>query len=174
MALTKNIQTSISLPSSLDRTQRQLVAEEVMRQIRENTRKGLSANGDRFPNYTQNYKETLDFRLASKGSTPNLQQTGDMIADLELLEEGPGYILIGYAKDYSDADKVEGNQIGASGKEGVRGNKSKARPFIGLPPKQLTLIIAQVRSDTTGSSGDSLRTRVSVESILSRFGLGRS
>lgn len=170
MAKLENIQKRITLPADLTRTQRQLIAERVLEQIRENTSKGIGSDGDKFPGYSDSYKDSLDFQIAGKGRTPNLRLTGDMIADLSLIEEGQGYIIIGYPKGHPDADKVEGNQIGTYGSDTP--SSSKARPFIGIPDNQLELIIAEIRADTEGTSGEAVSNRVSVESVLRRFGIG--
>jgi len=165
-----NIQKRIPLPADLSIGQVKLIADKVLQQNRENARNGLDATGKPFPNYTKHYKESLDFKNAGKTSQVTLTATGDMLAELSLLDYGLGYIIIGYSMDSAEAPKAHGNVTGEYGQESTTG---KNRPFIGIPPNQLQRIITEVRSDTLSNlSADQIKTKVSVTSILSRFGLG--
>ena len=146
MAKIEHIQTVIAVPSSFDEEQRQIVARAIIDKIQENTKAGLNRYGAAFPKYSKEYKESLDFSNAGKNSTPNLELTGDMMASIDVISTASGRITIGYKATHPDADKVEGNQIGSYGSP--EANKAKARPFIGLPQKDVDLIVAKVQASS--------------------------
>lgn len=166
MASRSNIQTTIRVPASLTAAQRQSAGRKMVNLIRERTRDGISATGKQFPGYSKAYISSKDFKIAGKSSQPNLTQTGDMLAELEVLSTAPGSITIGYPTDHPDADKVEGNTIGSFGQP--TGSAGKARDFIGLPQSQIDIVVAEVRSETPGV--DEGQQSV-VENILQQLGL---
>lgn len=161
-----NIQTTINLPTSFNAQQRELAGRKILLRIKERTRSGLSAKGKAFPGYTKEYKQSLDFKLAGKSNTPNLTQTGDMLAELSVISHSQGKITIGYTLDHPDAGKVEGNTIGTFGQSTP--NSSKARDFIGLPQSEIDLIIAEVKQELPEASNGQQSL---VDGILSSLGL---
>lgn len=150
MAKLSNIQTTIAIPINFSKDQIDLVARAIIDKIQSNTKDGISRYGTKFPKYSKEYKESLDFKNAGKTSSVDLELTGDMMASLEVISSKPGQITIGYKASHPDADKVEGNQIGSYGQPDP--NPAKARPFIGLPQDDIDLIIAKVKSETESKS----------------------
>lgn len=146
MAQIKHIQAVIAVPDSLTEEQRDIVARDIIAKIQSNTSEGISRNGTKFPKYSDEYKQSLDFKNAGKSNTPNLELTGDMMASIEVISSRSGQITIGFKTSHPDADKVEGNQIGSYGQPDP--NPSKARPFLGLPQKDIDLIIARAKSNS--------------------------
>ena len=167
-----NIQERIRLPSSLTLEQVRAVGERVVQQNRANAKSGLDGSGKPLPTYSTAYKESLDFKNGGKSSKVTLTLSGDMLAELSLLDYGLGFILVGYATDNDEAAKAHGNVTGEYGQSKSTG---KNRPFIGVPSKQLERIIAEVRSQTVSERiGEDVKTRTAVASILARFGIGGS
>lgn len=167
MVALKNIQTRFSIPIDFNEEQRFQVAQLIIEKIQENTSQGKNRYGSSMPKYSEEYKQSLDFKNAGKGSLPNLHLSGDMLASIELISDKPGEVVIGYKAGDSLAGQVEGNVIGSYG-----GNPdpSHARPFIGLPQKQLDLIIAKVRSETESLTTLSTFTGSLLANLLNKLG----
>lgn len=173
MVAKSTLQTTFDIPSSLNSQQRELLANKIVTEIRNRTKSGISPTGKPFKAYTKSYKESMDFEIAGKSSTVNLSQTGDTLADLQVILNTTGKIVVGYPTDYEDTEKIEGLVLGASGKAGVVGNPSRARPFIGLPQSTLKLLIEEVISETFDAQLEEERTRTSyINGILGRLGIG--
>lgn len=162
----KNIQERIDIPSGLNEDQRIELGRRIIEEVQTRTSKGIDKTGKAFPAYSKEYKASVDFKNAGKSSKVNLESTGDMLAELEVLNVGATSILIGYETGDSLAGQVEGNTIGSFGQKS--GNPRKARDFIGLPQKTVKLLVEEVVSDpqfgTTRTKTDSI-----ISSILSRF-----
>ncbi len=147
LALQDNIQTQISIPTNLTPQMRITLGDKMVDEIVRRTRSGIDKRGRAFVKYNPEY-------VAEKGSSKvDLTDTGDSLDELAVLEIGLTYITVGYAMTYPEADQIEGLNIGASGKPGVRGNSKKARPFIGLPQSTVDLLVAQVRRDFKSGEG---------------------
>ena len=159
----KNVQTRITLPRGLSEQQRELVGTKIIQMIKDRTRSGINAKDKPFPKYSTDYKESLDFKIAGKSDSVNLVQTGDMLADIEVLQHGNGYILVGYEMDYEEIGKVHGNVTGEYGQERSTG---KTRDFIGLPYRMLRIAIAEAKDEapTLQTEKDSI-----INNILSRL-----
>lgn len=159
----EKVQTRISLPTNLTPEQRELAGKKIVQLVKERTKHGVSAKSKPFPKYSKEYKESLDFKIAGKSSTVNLSQTGDMIADLDMLQHGRGYVLIGYSMDYEDIGKVHGNVTGEYGQEFSTGKK---RDFIGLPERLVRVIVEEAKNElpTLQEEKESI-----IGNILSRF-----
>lgn len=168
MAEIKNIQTTFSLPSSFNAEQRLLAGRMIIDKIQNNTSLGKDRYGQSFPRYSAEYRTSLDFENAGKSSRVNLQLTGDMLISLEIIKHSQGSITIGYPSGHPDSGKVEGNVIGSYGGDP---NPSKARPFIGLPQRQLDLIIARVRNEHPETTEKRSAVDGLINSLLSRFGV---
>lgn len=164
----KYIQNKISCPREFSEEQRNTLGQLIIEQIRENCLNGIDANGKSFVKYSKSYYESLDFEIADKSKNEvNLTLTGDMLASLELISNGDGYIIIGYPEGSEFAGQVEGNQRGTYGRSSPI--SGKARPFIGIPGKQLKILIAKV--DSMNPPEFKKRDKVSsiVDAILRRF-----
>ena len=121
---------------------------EIVKFVRERTqRKGLDKNNKKFPAYTPGYKKSLDFKIAGKTSKVNLTLSGDMMDLLgDHIKERPGEIEIGYERgDDSTNGKVEGNITGSYGQP--KGNRSKARDYMGIARSDLRKILAKFPLD---------------------------
>lgn len=165
-----NIQQRIRLPSDLSVDQVRSLGNRILEQNRNNARNGIDGSGRSMPGYSSSYKESLDFKNAGKTSKVTLTQTGDMLAELSVIDYGIGYVTIGYTLDNPEAAKAHGNVTGEYGQQSSTG---KDRPFIGIPPNQLERLIAEIRSETLDQrTTEEASIDFNIRSILSRFGLG--
>lgn len=124
----------ITLPKNLTPTQREAAAAKIINRIKERTNQGFDKNGNRFQRYAASYVNDKDFKLAgkSKGDV-NLNFTGEMMNEIELLTHGSGFITIGYQKgDVNDK---------------VAFNKEKGREFLGITEKEKNKILSDLPSD---------------------------
>lgn len=115
---------------------RQAVGQAIIDRIRERTDDNLDRSGKRFPNYSKEYAESIEFAAYGKSkSDPNLKQTGDMLGLMDIIEEKKNKIVIGWSDD-DEAGKAHGH---------VTGNVGKVRDFLGLPEKDLEEIAEEFR-----------------------------
>ncbi len=124
--------------------ERQKLADLVIEHIFDRSSKGFDKNGKPFPKYSKEYINSLDFKNA--GKTPgrvDLQLSGDMLAALQMLDERPGEIDIGYEKGTEENARAEGNIIGSYG---GKAKASRARDFLGIQSKKLKDLIEYVRN----------------------------
>lgn len=137
----------VEIPEDLKPRQRKELGDLIIEHIFERTNKGLDKNGQRFPGYSKTYKESLDFKIAGKGSRVNLQLSGDMLAAIELLNHKKGELLIGFENGSEENAKAEGNILGTYGqKTPIPGKK---RDFLGIEKAKLRELIDFV-SDADG------------------------
>lgn len=142
----KNIQTWVNIPKGYSLEERKAIALEILNFIRKRSEDGIAVNGSAFPEYSKEYIKSLDFKNAGKSSGKrNLTLSGDMLAAIKLLDNQRGKIKIGYDTGDSEAGRAEGNQIGSYGMSS--GNRSKARPFIGIKRKDLEEILSMFPID---------------------------
>ena len=136
----KNIQKKISIPSSYSKAQREMIGKLIIERIQKRTHQGKNVNGNPFPKYEKEY-------VKEKGSSKvNLDLTGDMLSEIEIISERPGEIRIGIPKDSEVAGQAEGNFIGSYGQD--KPNPKKARPILGVNNKELDIILAKVDQAT--------------------------
>ena len=133
-----NIQTSIKIPIELSKATANQIAEDLIDFIIERTSTGKGKDGKSFPSYSKSYKESLDFKIAGKGSTVDLVLTGEMLDSLKVIKAESGEVIIGYDSDDEVAGRVEGNTIGSYGGSA---KKSRARNFLGLSDKEISNVL---------------------------------
>lgn len=124
------------VPLSLDQQARIDIGERVVDFIRERTDKGLDKNNIPFKGYSDSYVNSLDFKIAGKSrGDVNLQLTGDMLTDLQVLRTGTtGFITIGFEEGTDENDKA------AWQRNNTRSSFPK-RDFLGITQKDLDKII---------------------------------
>lgn len=138
---TKWQKEDIEIPKGFKPLQRLAVAEDIIDYILIRTSKGKDRNGEAFPKYSKAYKESLDFKNAGKTSRVDLELSGDMLAELSILQTMSGAVRIGYERGSEENAKADGNIRGTYGKKTP--NKAKARDFLGIEPKALNKIISK-------------------------------
>jgi len=126
----------INIPIDLDETDRLKVGRLVIDRILERTSKNISSDGNRFPNYSDAYAKSLEFKIAGKSKNdPNLRLTGDMLDSLKIIETGKGFVTIGYDEGTPENDKATWAE---------RTDNGPARKFLGVQDTELEQIIAEV------------------------------
>ena len=136
----------IPIPKSIDKRDRLTIADLVIERIVERTNEGLDKRGNPFPDYSKSYIESQDFKNAGKSASDiNLQLSGDMLAALEALEIKADKIRIGFERGSDENARADGNIRGTYGKQ--RGNRKKARDFLGIDKAELRAIIEMVTNE---------------------------
>lgn len=122
------------------------LADLVIEHIVDRTQRGLDKDGRKFPGYSPEYVKSLDFKIAgkSKGDV-NLTLSGDMLAAIDILQDKPGLIRIGFEKGSDENARADGNIRGTYGSDTP--SRKKARDFLGLPDKVLEKLIGRVSDD---------------------------
>lgn len=143
--MSKYTERKIKIPSYLDEDERDALALEIIDKIIERTQKGKDKNGNSFPSYSKEYKESLDFKIAGKSSRVTLELSGDMLADMELIKSKKGELVIGYSSSNPSEGKAEGNIRGTYGQSS--GNRSKARNFLGIEKEDLDKILSKYKDE---------------------------
>lgn len=112
----------------------------------ERTDQGKDKDGNDFAKYSEEYKNSMDFKNAgkSKNALPNLQLSGDMLAALKVLDSTRNYITVGFEKGSDENGKADGNIRGTYGKPAPVGPK---RDFLGISEKDLVKLVKYVKSN---------------------------
>lgn len=166
MVTKSNFQETLSIPSGLSQGFKEELGKRIVEEVRERTDRGIDKNGKQFKGYTKEYKQSLDFKNAGKTSKVDLQLTGDLLAELDVVTISSSSITIGYPVGHELAGQAEGNTIGSYGQSS--GNTSRARDYIGLPDKVVNRIVQEIRSEPQFKEERATRTGL-IAGILSRF-----
>ncbi len=120
----------LDISKKYDEDERRAIALEVIDFIFQRTKDGKDKNNESFPKYSDEYKKL-------KGqSNVDLELTGEMLTEIEILRNQPGKIRIGYSGDI--VGKVEGNVLGTYGQE--KPIKGKQRDFLEISENDLKKI----------------------------------
>ena len=153
MASKSIVQKRISA-GNLNQEQRILFADLIIQEIKKRTAQGIDKDGNRFPGYSDSYKNSFEYKVAGKSSKPNVKLSGDLLGSLEMIDEGVGFVIVGFDPNSEAGEKAEGNIIGSYGQP--NGNPSKARNFLGLPERVLARLREQAgRGDIIGQVEES-------------------
>ena len=131
---------TVKVSKKYGEAERLAIGLEVIDLIIERTAKGEDKTNTKFSGYSDAYKNSFDFKLSGKGSTVNLNLSGEMLGAIEVLDvKGNGEIVIGIPKSDSENNaKAEGNIKGTYGQK--KPIKGKARDFMGISRKDLKVI----------------------------------
>jgi hypothetical protein len=136
-------QVLIPIPPGFTPDEREKIARDIINFIRDRTatdQKGYDPDTKR--NYSLRSVPYSDKYADKKGvgtKDVDLLLSGDMLDAIEELRITPTSITIGIT-DKEQAAKAEGNQIGSYGGSP---NPDKARPFLGIAPKDLKEILSK-------------------------------
>jgi hypothetical protein len=158
----------IRIPAEYEEAERLAIGQEIITRIRERTARGIDKDGDKFKGYSEDYKKSLNFKIAGKSASEvNLRLSGEMLAELDLLAQAPGVIEIGYVAGSEANAKADGNIRGTYGQSRSTG---KARNFLGVTPDELGSILSRYpQTDRTESQLEAqtiLRVSEAVRSFL--------
>jgi hypothetical protein len=101
----------IAIPKEITETEKLALGEDIIEYMRKRTESGKDNRGGSFPKYSKEYMKSLDFKIAGKNSKVNLMQTGDMLADIEVLEIKKDKLVIGFEKGSLSNDKADNKAI---------------------------------------------------------------
>jgi hypothetical protein len=133
---TKHQAVWLDIPDGLDELQATELGDAYIEYIYQRTTKdNVDKSGKPFPGYSPKYKESLDFKNMGKSSSVNLELSGDMLAELKILQIKGGRLQIGYENGSDENAKADGNIRGTYGKSTP--NPSMARDFLGFEGKEL-------------------------------------
>ena len=134
----------IELPKDLKPQQRLELADLIIEHIYDRTNRGLDKKGRRFPGYSKEYINSLDFKIASKSkSKVDLQLSGDMLAAIKILNHSSGNLTIGFDRGTDENAKAEGNILGTYGQSSpIPGKK---RDFLGIEKSKLRELLEFVK-----------------------------
>lgn len=128
----------VSIPKEYSPEERQAIALEIIDYVVSRTERGLDKNNEKFAKYSKTYAK-------EKGqSNVDLTFSGDMLAELQLLQEKSGKIRVGYDKSYDGLGKVEGNILATYGNDRP---VTKPRDYLGITEKDLEMILAKYPLD---------------------------
>ena len=151
------------VPIQLDQQARLDIGNRVVDFIRQRTEKGLDKNNRPFKGYSTSYIESLDFKNAGKSRTVDLQLSGDMLTDLDIISTTtPGFITIGY-----EAGTEENNRA-AWQRNNTRPNFPK-RDFLGIAQKDLDRIVNRYLAENPIVTEIDRQTRKAARSIIDRI-----
>jgi hypothetical protein len=103
--------------------------------------------GGKLKNYSDEYSESLVFKAFGKSRTsPNLELTGEMLADLDIIEVTPTRLKIGF-RDTTQRDKAYNHHTG---------DTVPARPFLGLEDKELKSLVERFKPEVSESILDGI------------------
>lgn len=137
---------NVDIPKDLKPDERKQLADLIIEHIFERTSNGVDKNGKKFPAYSKEYMQSLDFKVAHKSKQVNLQLSGDMLAAVELLNHSSGKLTIGFKNGTPENDKAEGNILGTYGQSSSTGKK---RDFLGIESKKLQELIDSVSTNVS-------------------------
>lgn len=150
----KDTTFTFQVPSNLSEMAKQEIADRVIEEIVARTRSGIGTEGS-FTSYTSEY-------IKEKGSSKvDLTLTRDMLDFMEVISIGEDTISVGYSSSNPEQGKAEGNQLGTYGQSSPI--PGKARPFIGLSPSRIELIITEVTAQEDTQVTDTLASIVAAK-----------
>lgn len=108
------------------------VVQAVIDRIIERTESGIDKSGHRFKGYSAAYK-----KATGKSDPPDLKLTGDMLANIDIIDKSPQTITLGFPDETENAKAYNHTE----------GITVPRRDFFGLPKKELAAIASQFREE---------------------------
>ncbi len=141
-------QVDIQIPKDLTPGQRRELGDLIIEYIVARTEKGVGKDGNPWSgkkgDYSDEYKDSIDFKVAHKRGRVDLSLTGDMLAALEVIDSVEGKIRIGYRPGTEEEAKAEGNILGTYGQD--KPIPGKARDFLGIEKSKLSEFVEYVKN----------------------------
>lgn len=144
------------MPDRFNEDQRIAVANEIINRIKERTEAGLDSKNRAFKPYAKSYIEDQDFKLAGKSKTKvDLTFTGEMLNSIEILNQGIGFVVIGF-------EEGETNEKASFAKD-------KGRDFLGITEKEKNSIIQSIADSTEPEIEEIIEVPTLTQRILDRI-----
>lgn len=116
-----------------ERELRLAIAQKIIDHIKERTESGKTVSGGSFAPYSKEYKKTTIFSLLKSGNTPDLTLTGNMLASIDVLGEGPNTIRIGFGDETERLKAFNHNT----------GDTVPRRPFFGVSKEEAKKVVLE-------------------------------
>lgn len=119
--------------------------QAVIDTILDRTANGTRSDGRGMKSYSDDYADSLEFQAAGKSKhDPNLELSGGMLADIDILEANPRSIRIGF-RDTTERAKAYNHHTGDTLPE---------RPFFDLNNKELSQLVKEFKVEAEESPLD--------------------
>jgi hypothetical protein len=121
-----------------NRELRLAIGQAIIERILERTEEGRDIHGNRFAAYDKDYVKSLTFRAHNKSEGEiNMTLKGDMLAQIDIIEEDANAIKIGWDDDTENAKAYNHNT----------GDTVKKRQFFGVTAGELAQIQKEFASE---------------------------
>lgn len=114
-----------------ERELRLAIAQKIIDHIKERTESGKTVSGGSFAPYSKEYKNTTIYSLLKSGNTPDLTLTGNMLASMDVLGEGPNTVRIGFGDELERLKAFNHNT----------GDTVPKRPFFGVSKDEAKRVV---------------------------------
>lgn len=135
--------------------ERRAIARDLVSYIRDRTKEGKGPGGKEWGGgagkYSDEYKKSLEFKIAGKDSTVDLTLSGDMLDSMDVLSTEGNKIRIGFENGTEENARADGNIRGTYGQD--RPIPGKARPFLDLTPDEVKAVLEKYPLDDPQTRG---------------------
>lgn len=146
---TKHQFTDIKISPAYTDEERRAIARDLVKYIKDRTEDGKGPGGKPWSGeagkYSDEYKKSLEFKIAGKGSTVDLSLSGDMLDSLDLLSSQRGQVRIGFQNGSDENARADGNIRGTYGQD--KPIPGKARPFLNLTKEEIASVLEKYPLD---------------------------
>lgn len=150
---------TIQIPADIDNIGRASLGRDIVDFIRNRTARGLDKNNREFIPYSETYKQSDAFKSFNKSDKVNLELSGDMMIELDVLSHTVGAITIGFVNGSEENDRAEYNRA--------------TRDFLGISEADLEVLVNRIRRrseiDSTVDAATSRIARSLINQILGQF-----
>lgn len=133
----------------------QAVIDTILDRLQENR----GSDGRRLKNYSESYAESLEFQANLKSiNDPNLELTGEMLSDMDIIEVSPARLKIGF-RDATQRDKAYNHHTG---------DTVPARPFFDLNKSEMERLVREFKPEVERAVTDTFESPIEA---IRRFSL---
>lgn len=146
--------------------ERRAIAQDIVDYIRDRTKDGKGPGNKPWSGkageYSDEYKKSLEFKIAGKDGTVDLSLSGDMLDSIEVLSTS-SKIRVGFQNGTDENARADGNIRGTYGQD--RPIPGKARPFLNLTNSELENILNKYPLD----NGEARAFRTTIRNAVTEF-----
>lgn len=143
---------TVEIPKTItDPKEKLALGEDIIKYIRDRTRRAKDNSGANFPRYSKEYRKSFAFKVAHKSGDVNLTQTGDMLQDIEVLSISRDKMIIGFENGTLSNDIADGHITGWQGASKVK------RPFLGFEGNEKYALSKIIKKHDKGITEDQLK-----------------
>lgn len=139
---------------------RRQIAQEIIDYMVERTKSGKDNTGERFKKYSESYKESKEFKAAGKSDEVNLTLSGDMLGNIDLIDESGSEIKIAVAEE--ETPRAYGLISGFKGHPTIK--KAPKRQFFGVSVNDLkNEILPQFKADIEKAKAEEDKQKAGID-----------